>query len=535
MTGTATGTATGTPTGTATGPALAPDHRLLLRAVLLDGAPARAAWQEWRASVDVDLVDEPTRRLLPLLARRLPDVAPEDPVRNLVKGMYRYAWVRNHLLWRTAQPVLDGLRDRGIATLLLKGIALVHANGDDLGARPMYDIDVLVPVERAGDAIEMLDELQWTPEQEQSAAWVRWRAVPRRHGWGFERGDGHLDLHWHVLGDSVGARADTRFWADARTVLVDGRPARVLDPAHLLLHVLAHGTRSLNAPAIQWVADAVTVVRAYGADPRFADRFAGEAAAQGLVTASRRALETIGDALGPALVDAPYAALDRCRDPLAARLAGAPLVGEPARQLARRAVGRTGLVRAATEVVRERLDLQLSPRPAVATVYALTRRPRALARQARRRGGSFVRTPDDAAPRIAAETELDFTRPSTLDAYGAVGWGRSEPGGATSRGAEPRLVLPLADELAGADLLLEVTLAARDRDQLVVITANEVPVARFVASVAGRCEIVRIPAAVAGAFAPLELAFRTRRGAVRLRLRHLRVTRVGAERTRTGR
>ena len=44
---------------------ITPEQQLLLRAVLLDGEPARTAFQEWRAAVVIDDVDGVSQRLLP--------------------------------------------------------------------------------------------------------------------------------------------------------------------------------------------------------------------------------------------------------------------------------------------------------------------------------------------------------------------------------------------------------------------------------------------------------------------------------------
>jgi len=192
---------------------VAPEHRLLLRAALLEGdAAAAAAWAEWRSQVDIEAIDEPSQRLLPLLARRLARLAPHDQIRMIVRGHYRHAWVRNHVLWRDARPVIVTVHAAGIPVLLLKGASLLPAYGSDWGARPMYDIDFAVPVERVDEALEHLTALGWKAEHGLSTESVRWRVVPRERGWGFAKGEGRIDLHWHVLAGSTGPHADDRFW-----------------------------------------------------------------------------------------------------------------------------------------------------------------------------------------------------------------------------------------------------------------------------------------------------------------------------------
>src|SRR5262249_26920279 len=152
-------------------------------------------------------------------------------------------------------------------------------------------------------------------EYDMTFDWVRTRARTRRHGWGFVRGEGRLDLHWHVLAESLGSRADAAFWADAaplRTEGLDAPGAATLAPPDLLLHLLVHGVPGSNAPALQWVADAVHVVRARGAGS-LAEPLARRARTHGEVARLRAAFEAIGTILEPAFIGPIVGALARTR------------------------------------------------------------------------------------------------------------------------------------------------------------------------------------------------------------------------------
>jgi hypothetical protein len=514
-------------------PRIVDEHKLLLRAVLLRGDAAIEAFAQWRSFVNVETVDEPSQRLLPLLARRLPDIAPDDPVRRLVQGIYRYAWARNHRLWRAALPVLGALRARRIPTLLLKGAAILHAYSNDWGARPMYDVDVLVPAACAMDAVDALATNGWEPEQDQSAAWVRWRALPNHHSWGFTMGDGRVDLHWHVLPDSIGAHADEMFWANARTILVDGRDERILDPGDLLVHVLVHGTTATNRPPLQWIADSVMLMRA-ASDAEMYHRFATRVRSQSEVATVARGLETIGDVLGAGLVAQPLMALRKVRPGIVEFMRRAGGRREPVRQLARHSAGGEGLIGGAAGLVSERLDLALTTHRAAALTYGASLRSSHVARAWRSRVGSFVRTAVADPPAVGDGETLDFTWAPTLDRHGSVGWGRTESSGATTKGSEPRLVLPLASSLRGVDIVVTLELEARDRESVIAVRANETLVGVNTVPVDGTELRLAIPAATAGCFSPLELAFRNaarhfaRPSSVRLRLRRVMIDRQDA-------
>jgi hypothetical protein len=503
------------------------EHRLLLQAALLDGHAAADAWRHWRTRVDIDLIDEPTQRLLPLLARRLADLAPDDAVRTRVRGLYRHAWVRNHVLWRDARPVITALRRAGVPVVLLKGLSLLAAYGHDWGARPMYDVDFAVPTDRVAEAIELVTGLGWTPEQGQSAHWVRWRAVPRERGWGFAKGDGRIDLHWHVLAGSLGPRADDGFWRRARPFDMDGCDAHVLDPGDVWFHVVTHGAGEFNAPPIQWIADAVLVARASSA-ASLCESVTEAAQRHGEVATCCRAIDVIADVVGSEPLAPLRARLQRVRPAAVERLR---VIGRtdspgPLGQLARRAAGGTGLLHGARSLVTWRLELPLSERPWAMILYAASGRSARMSRLLRRSASRFVRVPSPAPPLEPGDI-LDFTRPSVLDERGATGWAMTHRRGAASWGSESRLVLPLGDGFAGRAVVVELGLESRRGERIVEIVANETVVAR--ATVDARLGLVRasVPAEVTHRFAPFEVAVRAARrplrarGSSRITLRHV--------------
>src|SRR5947208_1037833 len=55
-------------------------QELLLRAVLAKGEQALTAWQEWKADIDIENLDEGSTRLLPLLCRNLKNEGVNDPL-----------------------------------------------------------------------------------------------------------------------------------------------------------------------------------------------------------------------------------------------------------------------------------------------------------------------------------------------------------------------------------------------------------------------------------------------------------------------
>ena len=125
----------------------------LLRVALLPDERGRAAWSRLRPSLDLDAVDHEQLRILPLVGRTLRALGIDDPYLPRLRGIRRVFWSRNQMLVAATAPVLDALERRGIATMVLKGVPLALTCYRDLGLRPMEDLDVLVPFDRALDAV----------------------------------------------------------------------------------------------------------------------------------------------------------------------------------------------------------------------------------------------------------------------------------------------------------------------------------------------------------------------------------------------
>jgi hypothetical protein len=179
---------------------------LVLHAALDEPAAAAAAWERWRATVEFDEVDYGSMRLMPLVYRQLGADAFDPEVAGRLKGLYRRAWSQNQLLFRRAAEAVAALEAQGIETLVTKGASLALLAYGDVGARPMDDVDVLVPIGRTREAIEALREAGWQADHEDPLAWTE-----VHHSLGFAGpGGGNMDLHWFSLWQPA---RDDQLWA----------------------------------------------------------------------------------------------------------------------------------------------------------------------------------------------------------------------------------------------------------------------------------------------------------------------------------
>jgi hypothetical protein len=238
------------------------NQEYLLKAALLDGTEAREAWAVWRRKVDPDTIDHESQMLLPLLYRNLSSLGIQDPDMNLYQGVKRKTWAKNHVVFHEMRTFLKKFHDSGIKTMLLKGSAMILLYYKDYGLRPMDDVDLLVPVEKAMESIKILYELGW---------WIRKDSGPvfnekypafvlENH---FENPNGfQVDLHYHLLDECSYAGGDDDFWMASTLARMDANlNIHTLNPADQLLHVIVHAMRWNPQPLLRWVADSMMILK----------------------------------------------------------------------------------------------------------------------------------------------------------------------------------------------------------------------------------------------------------------------------------
>jgi hypothetical protein len=243
------------------------EQELMLRAALLQGEPALQAWNEWLRSVNIDVIDYGSHRLVPQLYRNLQRHGVKDPLMDRLKGVYRYYLYKNEILMHRISALLAAFAEAGITTMVLKGAALIPLYYRETGVRPMLDADVLVHSHQAEQAMEVLSKLQWKPFRFGQPL----MRIPIVHSTPFEDSGGRqMDLHWHLFWECFNAGDDEDYWGKAIPIQIGGVKTLALSPTDQLLHTCWHGARWNEVPPIRWVADAMAVLGASAAEIEWA-------------------------------------------------------------------------------------------------------------------------------------------------------------------------------------------------------------------------------------------------------------------------
>jgi hypothetical protein len=239
----------------------------LLRAALWDGEAAIEAWNLWSTNVDIqEYFDPDSFNLLPLLYQNTIGIGVPGPLRRRLKGVYRRAWVESNQLIQCMRPLLQKFHDQGITTLLLKGAPLAFAYYGSPATRSLTDLGVLVHPNHARQAVAVVESAGWQRYSPAKEGDIRYLPGIRYHN---ATGQ-NLMLHWQLMPEYCHPLADDLLWGSCVPFEFEGIPTHRLDTTHTLLYTVVGGVRwnpaSGDVPAaIQWIADAVTLIKADGA------------------------------------------------------------------------------------------------------------------------------------------------------------------------------------------------------------------------------------------------------------------------------
>lgn len=237
------------------------DSALLLDVALsADADSARASWNSWRArGNDVDSITGHAQRLLPSVHGGLSRAGIEDRDLGRIRGLHRRALYRYSLLSHRILPALDRLLARGIPVLVFKGVSLVEQYFEDRGSRPMGDVDLLVPEDRALEAARLVAEdgayraISSTPPE---------IALAHTHAVNFADPEGFgIDVHQHVLLAACWSGADRPIWDRARTFRWKGRDLLAPCAEDAFFISLVQDTLHDRSPSPHWVLDAMLIAR----------------------------------------------------------------------------------------------------------------------------------------------------------------------------------------------------------------------------------------------------------------------------------
>jgi hypothetical protein len=235
-----------------------PDELLLLYAILeKSDSTARSYFTKWTEAVDFEKIEGGSFRLMPLLYKKLASMGEPPSQLNKLKGIYRQSLYRNSLLFHKAFSVLADLEKMGVPVILLKGTALVAAYYEDIGARPMNDVDFLVREKDVEKTLRFLKDTGWQSKHGLSLR----KSAKHIHSLDLQNADGYeLDIHWRAFYQCSWDGADQTLWEQTETVSFKGISIRILNPTQQVLHNCSHGVHWNALSSIRWIVDVLKIM-----------------------------------------------------------------------------------------------------------------------------------------------------------------------------------------------------------------------------------------------------------------------------------
>lgn len=216
-----------------------PQQDLIFKASFLPGTRGLAAWQAWRAWVDLDtFLDPGSYRLLPQLYRNLQKIGAEDPLMLKLKGVTRLHWSKNQLIFHRLEEINRLLRQAGIWPIVLGRVGLALAGQADTPLNPPNYYELLVRREEAMAAVRMLQKMGFQPVdglvETSGTAWFEGQESCLLR----DMQGRHVHLYWSLFGQPAGFGNRGRgVWEHARIFKWNGDTFRVPGLEDQLLYI----------------------------------------------------------------------------------------------------------------------------------------------------------------------------------------------------------------------------------------------------------------------------------------------------------
>jgi hypothetical protein len=179
-----------------------------------------------------------------------------DNIWKRLESCYYTVAARNTLLSERLKEILSSFNQADIEVIILKGMALAQTIYNDIGLRPMYDIDILIHRDDLGLVKDKLNKLGYTNSS----------AYPED----FHKDSIMVDVHWELMNVTrVSCRRCVysldmdKIWEDARSIEIEGKKVKVLSIEHCLMELCLHLYFHHGLSGLIWSIDIAKVIEYY--------------------------------------------------------------------------------------------------------------------------------------------------------------------------------------------------------------------------------------------------------------------------------
>ena len=168
------------------------------------------------------------------------DLVPAWALQEL-KAVYVQNTVKNIYLRSEFRKVLGSIKEIDIPVIVLKGAALLETIYQNTALRPMSDIDLLVPEDKADEVQSLVMSLGYTPIgtlESQERTRDMYRHLPSLVD---RDGTAAFEIHSHLVTRDSPLRFDlSGLWDRAKQVSMLDEDVLIPAPEHMLIHLAIH-------------------------------------------------------------------------------------------------------------------------------------------------------------------------------------------------------------------------------------------------------------------------------------------------------
>ncbi|MBU1871466.1 MAG: nucleotidyltransferase family protein [Candidatus Omnitrophica bacterium] len=168
-----------------------------------------------------------------------------DRVGDILKRNYLETTARNFFILSELSKALKAFADNEIPVIVLKGASFLENIYQDIGLRPIGDVDILIKKERLPQIDSSLKE-QGYSSPHRWADYIDKPDTKYLNSISYVKGPIHLHIHWHIINTSIATYLNIneikmdRFWQEARPASIAGVESLAMASHHLLIHLSEH-------------------------------------------------------------------------------------------------------------------------------------------------------------------------------------------------------------------------------------------------------------------------------------------------------
>jgi hypothetical protein len=211
---------------------------------LLSERADQVPWDEYTPA-DWDLFYQMADRegVAPLMYWKLKDssVAVPPSTLSLLRSTYYQTLAQNTLMYQELERILKALDEAGIPVIVLKGAALAATVYEDIGLRPMGDLDLLVHRQDFEKAEQIVRSVGYEPTRPELFPGINRKLAHEISLVGGKGGNTTVELHWGIIAGDNDQRSPemARVWEQTEVWGARGH-VFVLSPIMTILYLSAH-------------------------------------------------------------------------------------------------------------------------------------------------------------------------------------------------------------------------------------------------------------------------------------------------------